>query len=349
MTVEAVAEGWEGPGAVDVVYTWVNGDHPGYQELLSSYAKRPVDQNPNRTRDNLDCLRYSLRSLIAHAPWIRRVHLVTMRPQLPWWLEPKAPRLTIHHHDEIFDAGDLPTFNSFAILSNLHRIPGLSPHFVIMDDDYFIGAPVSPQDFFTREGRANVRERRTTSHAGSTHAEPKSSAWDEAVAFSNHLLDQRFGAAPRRDVGHVPVAVELSSWMEMLAEWPDDFARTRSSRFRAPGIVAPEHLYPCYLVHRDLAGVVPLPKALKESGYLGLMNSWILMQLGLGRLRRKKPKFFALNDNFGPRPNPRVVRSVRRFLESSFPDPSPFEMGEAGPGTVEDADPPEDRPLMGGG
>ncbi|MFC1791030.1 hypothetical protein ACFL0I_01010, partial [Gemmatimonadota bacterium] len=106
---------------VDVVYTWVDGASPGYADLLQEHATRPVDLNPNRYRDNLEMLRFSLRSMESHVPWRGKVHLVTMRPQLPVWLNLHAPDLRVVHHDLIFDPQDLPTFNSLAILSNLHR------------------------------------------------------------------------------------------------------------------------------------------------------------------------------------------------------------------------------------
>jgi len=50
-----------------------------------------------------------------------------------------------------------------------------------------------------------------------------------------------------------------------------------------------------------------------------------LQRVGLARLRWFGPKFACLNDNFGDRPNPAVVRFVRGALERWFPEPSPFE------------------------
>jgi hypothetical protein len=57
---------------IDVVYTWVDDQQPGYRELLSRYAKTKHDSDPARTRDNLDTLRFSLRSLQRYAPWVNR-------------------------------------------------------------------------------------------------------------------------------------------------------------------------------------------------------------------------------------------------------------------------------------
>ncbi len=108
---------------IDVVYTWVDGSTPGYAELLQQHARRAIDLNPNRFRNNLDILKYSLRSLQTHAPWIRKVYVVTTRPQVPHWLDTSAHGLTLLHHEEVFDLEDLPTFNSFAIVCNLVQDP----------------------------------------------------------------------------------------------------------------------------------------------------------------------------------------------------------------------------------
>ena len=147
---------------IDVVYTWVDDGFPGYLELLGDHAETPHDRNPNRTRDNLELLRFSLRSLSRYAPWVGRVYLVTCRPQLPAWLDPEASNLTIVHHDQIIDAEVLPTFNSFAILSHLYRIEGLSDRFLYFEDDMLLGNRTLPSDFIAAP--APVRDWRWDLH-----------------------------------------------------------------------------------------------------------------------------------------------------------------------------------------
>ena len=77
---------------IDVVYTWVDDQWPGYRELLSQYAEVKRDSDPSRTRDNLETLRFSLRSLQRYAPWVNRVFLLTCRPQVPSWLNTAHPQ-----------------------------------------------------------------------------------------------------------------------------------------------------------------------------------------------------------------------------------------------------------------
>ena len=63
------------------------------------------------------------------------------------------PDVTVVSHREVFgDTGLLPTFNSQAIESRLHRIPGLAEHFLYFNDDMFMGRAVAPDLFFSPGG-----------------------------------------------------------------------------------------------------------------------------------------------------------------------------------------------------
>jgi hypothetical protein len=306
------------------VYTWVDDSWPGYMDALQAHASSRHDVNPNRTRDNLQILKYSLRSLDAFAPWVRRVFLVTCRPQVPPWLNRRSVCLV--HHDEYMPAEYLPTFNSFAIVANLHRLPGLSRRFVYIEDDRIFGRPVSPADFFDASGRVLVYEAlRGTPPAARQHARGRS-PWNLALAYSNALLDQRFGPRRRGQTKFAPLAVDRDSWTEMIGTWPEAFARTSASRFRADGNVAPEHLYPHFLLATGQGVAAAATARLRHAWYQPINNVGALQRAGFARLRRFRPKFACLNDNFGSRPNPTVVAFVRAALERWFPHPSRFEV-----------------------
>lgn len=103
---------------------------------------------PSRFEDKEE-LRYSLRSLEKHAPWIRRVYLVT-NGQIPHWLDLDNQRITLVTHKDIFpNQSHLPTFSSPAIESHLHKIKGLSNKFLYLNDDIMFTQNVWPEDFFT--------------------------------------------------------------------------------------------------------------------------------------------------------------------------------------------------------
>ncbi|MBN3321959.1 GNPTA phosphotransferase, partial [Atractosteus spatula] len=115
---------------------------------IISQSKQDEDVSASRFEDNEE-LRYSLRSVEKHAPWVRHIFIVT-NGQIPSWLNLDNPRVTIVTHQEIFlNDSHLPTFSSPAIESHIHRIPGLSQKFVYLNDDVMFGKDVWPDDFYS--------------------------------------------------------------------------------------------------------------------------------------------------------------------------------------------------------
>ena len=314
--------------AIDVVYTWVDDGFPGYAAEMARYRGTVHDHNPNRTRDNLDLLKYSLRGLARHVPWIGRVHLLTCRPQVPDWLDRRAPGLVIVHHDEIMERAIPPTYNSFAILSHVHLIPDLSARFLYVEDDMLFGAPVPRSHFEAPDGRIVVRRRLGRTASPALRDNTATSPWNAALARANHLLDTGFAAAPRHVVSHVPLLIDKAIWAGMLDRWPDEVRHTRESRFRRAGNIAPEYLYQHYLLATGAGVAAPRFETYRRTLYHGLGNSLPFALLGMGLIRLLSPRTIALNDNFDGHPNPRVVAAVRAFLARRWPEPSTFERAD---------------------
>lgn len=102
----------------------------------------------HRFQDN-DELKFSLRSLEKHAPWVRRIYIVT-NGQIPSWLDLSNPKIKLITHRDIFpNKSHLPTFSSPAIESHLHRIEGLSKRFLYFNDDTLLTSQIYPDDFYT--------------------------------------------------------------------------------------------------------------------------------------------------------------------------------------------------------
>jgi hypothetical protein len=157
-------------GPIDVVYTWVNGSDPRWLAKKNFWATSMLKStildvnisgvntshlddsaSDNRYRER-DELRYSLRSLEKYAPWIRKVFIVTDN-QLPHWLDLNYDRVEIVDHKNLFDnSSHLPVFSSPAIETHIHKIKGLSKHFIYFNDDVFLGAPTRPEDFLSIAG-----------------------------------------------------------------------------------------------------------------------------------------------------------------------------------------------------
>ncbi|XP_040885905.1 N-acetylglucosamine-1-phosphotransferase subunits alpha/beta isoform X2 [Toxotes jaculatrix] len=124
---------------------------PGYLfwDLTAiSQSKQDEDVSASRFEDNEE-LRYSLRSVERHAPWVRHIFIVT-NGQIPSWLNLDNPRVSVITHQDVFlNHSHLPTFSSPAIETHIHRIPGLSQKFIYLNDDVMFGKDVWPDDFYS--------------------------------------------------------------------------------------------------------------------------------------------------------------------------------------------------------
>ncbi|WP_331836427.1 hypothetical protein [Erysipelothrix piscisicarius] len=76
--------------------------------------------------------------------WVNNVYLITYG-HLPDFLNVDHPKLKIINHTDYIPSDYLPTFSSHTIELNMHRIEGLSEHFVYFNDDMFLNQPMSLQ------------------------------------------------------------------------------------------------------------------------------------------------------------------------------------------------------------
>lgn len=134
---------------IDFVVLWVDGNDPNWKKEKSVYTGTSCSDDNVRFRD-LGIFHYWFRAVEKYAPWVNNVFLVTC-DQVPVWLQTEHPKLRLVSHKEYIPEEYLPTFNSHTIELNLHRIKDLSEHFVYFNDDMFLNAPVSPEDFFVNE------------------------------------------------------------------------------------------------------------------------------------------------------------------------------------------------------
>ena len=135
---------------IDFVIPWVDGNDPAWQEERRKYKPDTgADASVARYRD-MGLLKYWFRAVEAYAPWVNQIHFITWG-HLPDWLNTDHPKLHIVNHKDYIPAEYLPTFSSHPIELNIHRIQGLSEHFVYFNDDMLLNGPVEP-DFFFHKG-----------------------------------------------------------------------------------------------------------------------------------------------------------------------------------------------------
>ncbi|HEX2676035.1 MAG TPA: hypothetical protein VHM19_05330, partial [Polyangiales bacterium] len=182
----------------------------------------------------------------------------------------------------------------------------------------------------TEDGRLKLYAKLGATPAGRTQHVASDSPWNNALAHGNALLDARYGRMRRAKIQHAPVLFERASYGRCLDVFADAVQRTRHSRFRGEGNVAPEHLYPHWMWHEGLAERVPLTAAYRDTGYASLESSLAITGAQLALLALRRPKLYCLNDSFDAYAEPRVVRLVRAFLEHMLPEPSRFERARSG-------------------
>lgn len=134
---------------IDFVIPWVDGNDPDWRQRKAQYSEQSgSDAREERYRD-WGLLRYWFRGVEQFAPWVRKVFFICDQ-QPPVWLNLECEKLQVVRHEDYLPQEYRPTFSSHPIELNLHRIPGLSEHFVYFNDDMYLLRPLRPKDFFYR-------------------------------------------------------------------------------------------------------------------------------------------------------------------------------------------------------
>lgn len=304
---------------IDVVYTWVNGSDPAWQQrraAIEGNGYHPESANLARFVSH-DELRYSLRSVYMHMPWVRNIYLVTDQ-QVPHWLAAEAPGLHVVDHREIFaDRSLLPTFNSHAIETQLHHIDGLAEHFIYLNDDVCIGAPVIPSQFFLANGISKF----FPSTALVPFGDPTDSDIPSSAAGKNNraLIRREFGTLITHKMKHVAHALRRSVLYEIEDRFPDAHRSTASNRLRdSTDISVTSSLHHYYAFHTGRA----VPGSIRYAYFdLGAKDTPIRLR---DLLTKRNFHIFCVNATVDG--NDSVQRTVLvPLLKAYFPVPSPFE------------------------
>lgn len=271
---------------IDVVYTWVDSNDKKWRSERDLHTQRRIraQLKTSSTRwpvltGDLSELVISLETVHAFLPWVRNIWVVTHRPQTI-----SHPGVTFVHHDEILDPGNLPTFNSMAIETGLHRIPGLAEHFIYFNDDTLIGQPLTPRDFFI-EGLPVMRQERRLHN------------WAKNQSFYKHYAKKEAGGPATANMralmgGRVygtnhQVAPMTRSLMQATQDaYPMAWADTQACKFRDSSNVPP--IIMSYNHGLRTKGVQVLAQD-RVKGVQAYMKDF-------GKVKRQKPGLFCIHD-----------------------------------------------------
>jgi hypothetical protein len=308
---------------IDLVYMWVDGNDPKWQAKYNSFIGNVEEVNETnckgRTADN-DELKYSLRSIEKYAPWIRKIFIIT-DDQIPDWLDTANPKITIVDHKEILPPESLPCFNASIIEHYPYKIPGLSEHFLLANDDTFINKPVTPQDFFAEDGfpiiRLNRKPFRKLRRLWRERICKKPlKNYSRIVSNAAELIEKRYGVY-YTGIPHHNIDAYLKSNCKKVTEdtFEDEFRATQTNQMRSPNDI-----------HRVIYDYVALVEKQGHLCYVTQKNSLHVLihkEHHYEKLKKYNPMLFCMNDSQYAQDSDRV--KAKTFLDNYFPEKSQFE------------------------
>lgn len=299
---------------IDIVYTWVNGTDEEWKVAKQYWYSQTCGEKQLHIEENAryvdhDELRYSLRSIMSNIPWIRHIFIVTAG-QRPSWLDTTGERISIIYHSDIMPSSALPTFNSEAIELNLHRIPGLSDHFLYSNDDCFILRSTLPSFFFTMSGEpkysVGIKDVRQVD-------------W-QTLNYTRTLMytAKRFELATGKFYGYEPshniIPYRKRDFLECEMMFKSEFNFTIHQKIRTAGSIQ-RSIISYYSVHFSKAQL----NLRRDTLYLPIRSPHLLKT----EIRNKKPTLLCINDEETCSNHDRLL--LPSFLHELFPVSSEFE------------------------
>ena len=290
---------------IHAVFTWVNGDDEKWRdskrEVHRKLFGRPHVENPRdpmRAEGNRDELYYSVHCVTKFCPWLDRVWIVSARGHRPAWLNlgtrdgrkaastvVNGVQVTVVHHDRVMDFSCVayPTFNSNVIEAELPHIKQLAEHFIMFNDDFFVGRPMDREDFFTASGTPVVQLRDASGTIASL-----------ASMWGQHLRNmQAFCQALGLGVGLVPEHVAApvrKSVLAAIVKATQDVGVCRLLPFRS------NMDFPIWYVALNGAPRAPRPRPL-DVRYFGSGPDFVRHMASASKLA---PHLFCINQEFTP-------------------------------------------------
>ena len=241
-------------------------------------------------------------------------------------------RTTLVTHEQVFTKlENLPTFNSNAIESNLHKIPGLSDCFLFMNDDFFLVSP-TPKDYFIDEetGLLNLHFEKRTAPA---EKEMKTNGWFRSVAHSNEMISKWYYPYNKDVVRHHFSAHYCYFFSKrvltmMEARWPEQWAYSEKNRFRNDK----DNAIP--FLHANVALEEGVGKSTPSNNAGGAWNNNHTQNVATWNriVNRKKPVYCScLQDRMYDigEDTDREIDFLEKMMCGIFPEPSSMELTTA--------------------
>lgn len=202
---------------IDAVVTWVNTTDPtwitayNYNTGKKFQSRTDKERWTPQTADPEAELSTCLELIRRNMPWIRKTFVVTGFQQRPKCLKDE---ILIDHQD----LGLGPVFNSHAIESVLHKIPGLAENFIYVNDDVYVRKPVPPSVFINQNNQCLLY----------FNSGDSSNKWAKFLQSSTAAPLNLDNIIPE----HVPYSLTLSMLQEAERALPKKWRSTEKCKLR---------------------------------------------------------------------------------------------------------------------
>lgn len=308
---------------IDLVYLWVDGNDPKWQAKRNAFFGRKVENSLssfNGRYVNNDELKYSLRSVERYAPWIRKIFIVTDN-QKPKWLDISNPKIQIIDQNNLLPQKSLPCFNSNVLEHFLYKIPHLSEHFILSNDDMFLNKTVFSTTFFAKDGLPIIRLtrkpfRRFRWFLREQIFKKPHKLYSKALFNAAELVKRKFGFF-YNGLPHHNIDSYLKSDCIRVGEqiFKNEIDHTKMNHIRNAN---------------DIQRIVYSYVALAEKrGHLRYVSNDVSLHIHIQKdrhfekLKKFNPTFFCMNDTEYADDNDRMKLKV--WLSTRFPEKSEFE------------------------
>lgn len=328
---------------IDFVVTWVDGNDPKWQEEKAKYVPNTIigDTNSkNRYRD-MKTMKYWFRSVEKYAPWVNKIYFVTWG-HLPEWLDTSNEKLVIVNHKDFIPNENLPTFNSNTIEMYMHKIQGLSEHFVYFNDDVFIGRKVKPIDFF-KNGKprdsfsfntsCHSKKSRTMNRMIGNNIELLAEVFDKKTVIKRNffkLFNLKNGVHNFRTLfllpwkgftgfydPHMGISFKKSTFEEVWEKFGDKISSSTKNKVRSESDLTPWLFRYWQLLNGDF-----IPKRISSDKYFSNEeNSKRICK----SIKKRKYKMFCINDSNVSVDFDKFTSEIVGAFEKVLPDKSSFE------------------------
>lgn len=287
------------PYPIDIVYTWA-GENNNKHNIRESYNNE---------------LMYSLRSIFKYMPWFNKIYIVINTPvennRPSWFNNLYHNRIILLDQKVIFPKTEhhkLPCKVTDIIESYINNIPGLSEHYIYMNDDFIINKELTYKYFFDNNKILL----------------PTSVKRNKKLNFNNNLKLKKYPYCHINEAWHphIPYAFTKTSYDNFLNEYKDWISWIRNSSFarresndncKKYGLYLPcKQLHYPYRIHLYKNKLGKISKGLYETYISGDSNILINIQLFLYSKIFNCP-FFVVNDIKNKNKN-----KITKFLQNKF-------------------------------